>query len=220
MKAREVLRFALMLPLLGAMLFLSAGTLDYWQGWAWLGIFAAGSSFLGLYLARTNPALLERRTRRREQRGVQRLFQYGGMVLWPSSVVLSGLDHRFGWSHGVPWWLSMAALAVVAWTYELNFEVLRANTYAGATIGVEAEQKVVSTGPYAVVRHPMYAALAAMAVAMPLALGSWVVLAVSAAMVGSLVMRLLDEEKLLRSELPGYAEYCARVRWRLAPGVF
>lgn len=220
MQARVIVRFCTVLILLCALVIGSAGTVRYWQGWAGVALLGGCSITMVIYLMRRDPALLERRMRRQEQRPVQRVFHYAAMSAWLLCFALAGLDRRFGWSPVLPWWVCVLGLAAVIWGFWITLSTLRANTFAAATIGIEKDQKVISTGPYGIVRHPMYSGIAAVVAGMALALGSVAALATSAMMIGALVMRLLDEEKLLRAELPGYAEYCARVKWRLAPGVY
>jgi protein-S-isoprenylcysteine O-methyltransferase Ste14 len=220
MTGRVVLRFIFVLALIGAILFASNGSLHYWQGWMFLAVNLVLNAAIVGYLAKYDPILLQRRLERRERRQVQKWFQALGMVSWLGSLALSGVDHRFGWSGRLPGWVSVMGEIVLIAGYALIFAVLRANRFAAATIGVEAEQKVITMGPYTVVRHPMYSGITLMVLGVPPALGSWLGWAFSVGMIAMLVIRLQDEERLLRSELPGYAEYFARVKWRLAPGVY
>lgn len=220
MKKALIVRFAISLLLMAATLFLPTGTLRYWQGWAYFVATGIANALLVLYLGRHDPKLLERRVRGRETTAWRQTFQAALMLFWFGTVAVASFDHRFGWSRDLPVWLQVFALIVVVASYGLQIEVFRANTFAAHTIRVEAEQKVVSTGPYRWVRHPMYTGLSLLAIFTSLALGSWWGLIPAAMMIASLVFRLVDEEKLLRRELAGYAEYCARTRWRLAPGVF
>ncbi|HTW49248.1 MAG TPA: isoprenylcysteine carboxylmethyltransferase family protein [Acidobacteriaceae bacterium] len=220
MKAQIVVRFVVMLALLGCILMGAAGTVRFWQAWAFLALMGGGSIAMVVYLALRDPALLERRMRREEKRPMQKVFHYTVMSAWLLAFLLSGLDRRYGWSPVLPWWACALGLAAVAWGLAITFATLRANTFASATIELEKDQRVVSTGPYGIVRHPMYSGIVAIMAGMPIGLGSVAALAASAIMIAMLIIRLLDEEKLLRAELPGYAEYCARVKWRLAPGVY
>jgi protein-S-isoprenylcysteine O-methyltransferase Ste14 len=169
-----------------------------------------------------DPALLARRMRAgptAEHRPAQRIIatlSFGAII---AVVVLGGLDRRFGWSDVPAGVVLLGDLLVVLGLY-VTLLVLRANTFAGASIEIAADQRVISTGPYAIVRHPMYAGALVMAAGIPLALGSWPGLALVAALVPVLVWRIRDEESMLRAELPGYAAYTARVRWRLLPGLW
>jgi protein-S-isoprenylcysteine O-methyltransferase Ste14 len=220
MKAQMVVRFVVLMSLFGGILMGAAGTFHFWQAWAFLALMGGGSLAMVVYLARQDPALLERRLRRNEERPVQKVFHYTATVTWLLSFLVAGLDRRYGWSPALPWWLCALGLAAAAWGFYVTFATARANTFASATIGLERDQRVISTGPYGIVRHPMYSGIAVLMLGMAIALGSVAALAASALLIVLLVVRLLDEEKLLRTELPGYAEYCARVKWRLAPGVF
>ncbi|MGA3091862.1 MAG: isoprenylcysteine carboxylmethyltransferase family protein [Terriglobales bacterium] len=130
--------------------------------------------------------------------------------------LLPGLDHRFGWSH-LPLWLTILSQAFVLAGFLMIFWVLKANSFAAATIRVEPDQKVISSGPYRIVRHPMYLGASVMFLFAPLALGSYFALPVFALFIPIIVFRLLNEERILRQELPGYNEYCLHTRFRLVP---
>jgi protein-S-isoprenylcysteine O-methyltransferase Ste14 len=220
MTGKLVIRFALGLGALGALLWIAAGSLRFWQGWAWFVLTVVTNVGLTVYLARTSPALLERRMQRKESSKRQTVLHGLMMLFWVATLVVGGLDFRRGWSRGFPAWLVILALATSLATQWIFIAVFRANRFAAATIRVEAEQTVISTGPYGVVRHPMYTGLALMAILTPLALASWVALACTALALLVLVLRLLDEERVLRRDLPGYAEYCRQVQWRLIPDLF
>jgi protein-S-isoprenylcysteine O-methyltransferase Ste14 len=220
MKVNIVLRFAVVLTLIGIILFASAGTAHYWQGWVFLAVSAVANLMIVTYLFRRNPALLERRMQRKELRPLQRWFQRAGLLSWIGAVALAGLDRRSGWTKQLPGWVTAVAFVLLAASYVMIFEAMRVNAFASATIELQPEQKVIASGPYAIVRHPMYSGIVLMMLAVPPALSSWVALVCSGIMIAALVVRLLDEETMLRTELPGYGEYCTRVHWRLAPGVF
>lgn len=220
-KARMWTSVALSLIVIGLALFLSAGTIDYWQAWAYLGTTAVTSSLLTLATVR-DPILLEGRTRvgpAAEKRPLQKLIVLCGAVPGIAAFVVPGLDRRLGWS-SVPWWLCIAGNLLIVLSMWMVGRVFKENSYGSATVQVVKGQKVISTGPYAIVRHPMYASGAAYLVGLPLALGSYWGLIASALTILDLVWRLFDEEALLTRELSGYTAYCAQVRWRLVPGVF
>ena len=206
----------------GAIVFAAAGTLDYWQAWLFLTCYFSASLVVSLWLARNDPALLERRMRggpfaegERNQKIIMAFTSLGFIA----GLVVPGLDHRFGWSHVPEMIVFLAAFShLLGWLGILA--VFRANTYAAATIQVETGQKVISNGPYAIVRHPMYAAGALMIFSIPIALGSWWGVLVFVAILPALVWRLLDEERVLLRDLDGYAEYCGKVRYRLIPYVW
>ncbi|HTX56659.1 MAG TPA: isoprenylcysteine carboxylmethyltransferase family protein [Candidatus Acidoferrales bacterium] len=202
-------------------IFLPAGTLEYWQGWLFLGVSGVCSSLTFLYLAKNDRELLERRLRGplQEARGAQKLIVMAMYLCFFFSIVLSALDHRFGWTGAVPLLVFVGNLLVVAGMY-LYFLVYRENRFAAATVEIAEDQRVVSSGPYGIVRHPLYVALVTVAVGIPLALDSYWGLIFVAPIVALVVWRLLDEEALLAKSLSGYAEYQVRTRWRLIPGVF
>jgi protein-S-isoprenylcysteine O-methyltransferase Ste14 len=208
--------------ILAALLFVPAGTLDYWQAWVFMAVFVCSSSAVTVYLAIHDPELLERRMRAGpgpEREGAQKIIIILVMTGFLAMLVVPALDRRFGWSH-VPAYVCLVGAALVALSFFLIFFVLRANTYAASTVQVAEGQKVISTGPYALVRHPMYAGCFPMLVGIPLALGSWWGLAGLLVFVPTLIWRLVDEEGFLRKNLPGYTEYADKVRYRLVPHVW
>ena len=208
--------------LLGVLLFIPAGTLNYWQAWVFIVVFMTSVNVIGLYLALKDPALLERRKKfgpTKEQSPVQKVAISIGVLALLGMFVFSSLAHRFGWSP-VPAYGSLAGDALVALGLFLNLLVFKENSYGGSTIEVAADQKVISTGPYAVVRHPMYVGVLIMIIGIPLGLDAWWSLAIIALTAPVLIGRILDEEKLLRKDLPGYVEYTQKVRYRLVPYVW
>lgn len=201
------------------LLFAPAGTLDYWQGWLFLGVFAVVSLVPTLYLGRIDPATVDRRMHAgptAETRTVQKLVVVGIIVCFTGILVLSGIDHRFGWS-GVPAALSLLGAAMMAVGLGGAMLVVVQNRYAAATITVEDGQPLVTSGLYGIVRHPMYSASVVMMIGMPLALGSYWALLIVPVVLALLVIRILDEETMLREELAGYRDYMATVRYRLIP---
>ncbi|TLN02806.1 isoprenylcysteine carboxylmethyltransferase family protein [bacterium] len=207
---------------LAIILFLPAWTLNYWQAWVFIVVFLLSVSVIGLYLAIKDPALLERRKQvgpAAEQSTAQKIIMslalFGNLAL----LVFCALDHRFGWSP-LPAWVSIAGDGLVALGLLINLIVFRENTYGASNIRTEEGQQVISSGPYALVRHPMYLGVLVMMIGVPLALGSAWGLAVLAAILPGLAWRILDEEKFLKRELPGYAEYMQKVRFRLVPYVW
>jgi len=202
-------------------IFLPAGTFAYWQGWLLLGVGGVCGGLTFLYLAKNDRELLERRLRgpMQEARGAQKFIVTAMYLLLFFSIVLSALDHRFGWTGNVPLLVFVGNLLVVAGMY-LYFLVYRENRFAAATIEIAEDQRVISTGPYGIVRHPLYVALVTVAVGIPLALESYWGLMFIVPIVGLVVWRLLDEEALLAKSLSGYAEYQVQTPWRLVPGIF
>jgi protein-S-isoprenylcysteine O-methyltransferase Ste14 len=204
------------------LVFVPAGSLAYWQGWLFWTQLTAWSVAGTWYFLKRNPALVERRLRAgpaAEHDPVQKRIQLFMAIALCAIFVVSGLDHGLGWS-ATSWPVAIAGNILVAAGYLLVFWVLAENPFASATIEVAAGQRVVSTGPYAVVRHPMYAGALPAFLGIPLALGSWWGLLPGAALAAGLVARLRDEEAYLARNLPGYEAYRATVRWRLVPGVW
>jgi len=219
---RGILANLLTFAILLACLFIPAGTLSYWQAWVFLTVFAASSQALGIYFLTHDRKLVERRMKigpAAEQRPAQKIISALFMLGFVGFVVLPAFDHRFGWSPVAPV-LSVLANAIIVLSFVLFFLVMNSNSYAASTIQVEEGQRVVSTGPYAYVRHPMYSGALLLVAAMPLALGSWLSVLLIVPFFPVLVWRILDEEDFLRKDLPGYAEYMRRVRYRLIPRVW
>lgn len=222
LNARAWLALVVLVVVTGLLLFGCAGTARYWQAWMYLSIFTAASALISLDLMRRDRALLERRMRggpTAEKRPAQKLIMLGTSVAFLALLVVPALDHRFGWSP-VPFAVVVAGDALVAIGFHLISRVYRSNPFGSATIEVAENQIVVSRGPYAIVRHPMYASALLYLVGTPLALGSYWGLIPIAAILPLVVWRLLDEERLLARRLPGYAEYQRRVRYRLVPFVW
>lgn len=210
---------ALGLVAFGAMLFIPAGTFDYWQAWVFTAVFTVTTLVPSIYLARTNPAALQRRMHAgptAETRAIQKFIMVGAFVGFFGTVVISALDHRFGWS-SVPAVVAVAGDVLVATGLGTAMLVVVQNSYAAATVTVEADQPVVSTGLYSVVRHPMYAGNIVLMVGVPLALGSFWGLLLIVPNTLVMVLRILDEERVLDAQLPGYRDYTRLVRYRLVP---
>ncbi len=205
----------------GLMLFLPAGTFDYWQAWVFLAVFAVATWIPSVYLMRTNPAALERRMRGpfAETRPLQRIVIAFLSFCFLALFVFSALDHRFGWSR-VPASVSLVGDVLVALGLGVAMLAVIQNSYAAVNVTVEAGQHVVSTGLYGWVRHPMYTGNVIMMVGAPLALGSYWGLMVVVPGLLVLAMRIRDEEDMLEHELRGYRDYTQRVRYRLLPYVW
>ena len=210
------------LPIFFVLLFAPAWTLDYWQAWLYGFVFIGLSSAIGIYFLKRDPKVLARRMRvgpKAEGELSQKIIMSIILAGFAALIVLPGFDHRWHWS-SVPAWVSLLSLALVILGFLGTALVARQNSYAASTITVEENQPVVSTGLYAVVRHPMYAAALLLVIFTPLALGSCWSLLIVLAIIPALAWRLLDEERYLKAHLPGYAEYCKKVRWRLVPGIW
>lgn len=216
------LGFVSLAVVMGLVLFLSAGTVQYWEAWGYLAVFFGASLLITLYLMREDPALLKRRLRggpTAEKEKTQKIIMLFASLGFIASLVVPALDHRFRWS-SVPRSTIIAGDALTALSFYVVFLVYRENPFSSATIEIADDQKVISTGPYRFVRHPMYAGGLLLFIGTPLALGSYWGLLAFAVTLPALIWRLLDEERFLAKRLPGYVEYCAKVRWRLIPGVF
>jgi protein-S-isoprenylcysteine O-methyltransferase Ste14 len=216
---RSALRF---LATTACVLFAAAGTFDYWQAWIYLALQAVSLIAANAYMLRHDRELMRRRLaaeERGEQQRVQKLFMVLLAAFGLGGLVLAGLDRRLGWS-AVPLPVVAGACLLFAVGASVVLLVLRANTFASSVIEVEARQVVVTTGPYRLVRHPMYTGMLLMIVAGPLALGSYYAEILLSPLLALFVIRLLAEERLLSSGLPGYAEYMGRTRKRLVPGLW
>jgi protein-S-isoprenylcysteine O-methyltransferase Ste14 len=219
---RAFVSLVILILVMVALVFGAAGTLRYWQGWAFLACYFAASIAITLYLARRDPALLARRMRGgpwAEKEPTQKVIMSITSVGFVALLVLPGLDHRFGWSH-MPAVMAVAGdlLMLLGWLGILR--VFQENSFTSSTIELAADQRVISTGPYAIVRHPMYAAALLMLLGIPIALGSWWGVLVVIALLPALIWRLLDEERFLGRSLPGYVAYRERVRYRLLPRIW
>ncbi len=203
---------------LGAVLFLLAGTLDYWQAWVFVIVFMAMVTQQGVYLSIKDPELLERRKKIAPagESMAQKIFIIVGLVTDACLLLFSALDHRFGWSH-MPALVSVVGDALLVLSFFLYYLVFRENSFAASSIKTFDGQQVISTGPYALVRHPKYVGDLLLVVGIPLALGSWWALVFVVLTIPGLAWRILDEEKLLKKDLPGYTEYTQKVHYRLVP---
>jgi protein-S-isoprenylcysteine O-methyltransferase Ste14 len=212
-------RFVPGFAILCVVIFLPAGDLSWANGWLFLGSLAVLMLVALAWLLARDPALLERRMRTRERERPQKLVILVSLALIPGIFVLPGLDRRFGWS-SVPDWVVAIGMILVIAGYVLFYLVLRANSWASRVIEVQEGQRVIDSGPYAVVRHPMYLAVITIYLAAPLVLGSWWALIPAAAFPPILAIRAMSEEKILVEGLPGYDEYRKKVRWRILPGIW
>lgn len=212
-------RFALLAATVAILLFATAGTLDWWQAWAWIASWFVPSLLFTAHYLKADPAMIERRMRTREREREQRTIIRFGWVVSVAAFLLPGLDRRFGWSD-VPASLVVASDALVVAGYVLFTRVMRANRYASRTIGVDPGQTVVVTGPYAVVRHPMYASNLLVMLFSPIALGSWPGAGAALLFIPIIVARILNEEKVLARDLAGYARFLGERKHRLVPGIW
>jgi protein-S-isoprenylcysteine O-methyltransferase Ste14 len=222
--SRELTRRAVRIGLtafvaLSAMFFIPAGTLAYWQAWLYMGTLLIPMVFVVRYLLRNSPDLLERRFRYREKERTQIGVQTCGTFFLLLAFIMPGLDHRWGWS-SVPVWCVIVADLLVLLGYGLIIRVFMENEYASRTVEVVEGQRVIRTGPYAILRHPMYAGVVLFYLASPVALGSWWAFLPAAFILPMLVVRIVNEEQVLERDLTGYADYRQQVKYRLVPGVW
>ncbi|MBI5934314.1 MAG: isoprenylcysteine carboxylmethyltransferase family protein [Chloroflexi bacterium] len=213
------LRLVIGIPIIGLCFFWPAGTFDYWQAWLWLAILFLPLMGMFLYLIQRDPALLERRVRTGEQRPEQRRIIAASALFLILIFLLPGLDKRFGWS-SVPVWLVIVADVFVLAAFLLNFLVIRVNSYASRVVEIQDGQQVITSGPYALVRHPMYLSIILILLATPVALGSYWGVIPTLAYLPLLAARAKNEEELLVNDLPGYREYMQKTRYRLFPGIW
>lgn len=211
-----------LLIILGLLLFGFAGTVNYWQAWIFLMVFGVSTLLITVYLMKKDPELLERRVKAgsaAEKETKQKLIQFVAQIAFILIVILPGLDRRFDWSIVPINFVILGDLLVGLGLYFV-FLVFKTNTFTSATIEVDNDQKVVSTGPYAIIRHPMYSGAFVTLIGMPLALGSWWGVLAFIPLMMVIVWRLLDEEKFLTKNLKGYKEYCQKVNFRLIPFIW
>ena len=216
------LGLVLLAIVMGLLLFVPAGTVRYWQAWVFLAVFFGTSLLITIYLMKKNPALLERRLRggpTAEKENIQKVIMLFTSIGFLAVLAVSGLDRRFGWST-MPFYLVIGGDILILIGFYIVFLVYKENPFSSATVEVAPGQQVISTGPYARVRHPMYAGGLLYMTGMPLALGSYCGLLALVATAPFLLWRLFDEERFLSKNLQGYTDYRAKVRWRMIPGVF
>lgn len=203
---------------IGLVLFVPAGSLRYWEGWIYWSVTFIMTMFITAYFLKKNPELLARRNQFKEkepQRGIMRVISFLSMV----GFLIPGFDYRFHWS-AVPVWVIIASNAVVFLGYVFIFFVFKENSYASTIIQVEKEQQVITTGPYAIVRHPMYTGLLLTLLFTPLALGSYWALIFFLLSIPTTIFRIKKEEEVLLRDMPGYKDYCLKTRYRLIPSIW
>jgi protein-S-isoprenylcysteine O-methyltransferase Ste14 len=213
---------AILFVVMASLLFIAAGTVRYWQAWLFLAAYFAPAFAITVYLMKKDPALLARRMSGgpfAEKEPVQKVVMSIASLCFIGLIVLPAIDHRVGWSHLSPY-VALAGILLLLTGWLGIFFVFRENSFTSATIELAADQRVISTGPYALVRHPMYAAALVMLSGIPIALGAWWVLLIVIALLPALIWRLMDEERFLAQNLPGYGEYQRRVPYRLFPGLW
>lgn len=214
-----VSKFILGLILVAALVFIPAGSLNFFGGWLFLALLFVPMLILGVVLLIKSPALLQKRLNAKEKEGAQKGVVAASGLLFLAGFIVAGLDFRFGWST-VPNWAVILASVVLLVSYALYAEVMRENAYLSRTIEVSENQKVVDTGLYGVVRHPMYAVTIWLFLAIPIVLGSLWALICFAPYVAVIIVRIINEEKVLERELSGYTEYKKKVKFRLLPFIW
>lgn len=212
-------RFAAGVVLVAALLFLPAGTVDFFGGWLFMAVLFVPMLLLGAVLCVKSPELLEKRLRAKEARGEQSLVVKLSALMFLAGFIMAGLDCRFGWSE-LPRWVNWLGAGLFLLSYLLYAEVMRENAYLSRTIEIQQGQKVVDTGLYGVVRHPMYAATILMFCSMPLILGSLPAFEIFLLYPFLIALRIRDEEKLLTEELEGYEAYRRKVRYKVIPFIW
>jgi protein-S-isoprenylcysteine O-methyltransferase Ste14 len=220
--AKTAFGLAAVLAVMAAMIFIPARTVHYWQAWLFLCVYAICNLLVVAYLWKTDQALLARRMSGgpfAEGKPAQKIVMALASIGFIALLIIPALDHRQRWSNP-PAAVAIVGDIIVVFGFFVATLIFRENTFAAATIQIAEEQRVVSTGPYAIVRHPMYAGGLVLLAGIPLALGSYWGLVVMAALIPVLIWRLLDEETFLSENLIGYNEYRSKVRWRLIPGIF
>ena len=212
-------KFICGLLLVGALIFLPAGTIGYTYGWLFIGLLFVPMLIAGFVMMAKSPEFLKKRLDAKEKQGKQKGVVALSGLMFIAGFVVAGLDFRFGWSN-MPSWVVIAASVLFLVAYALYAEVMRENAYLSRTIKVEEGQTVVDTGLYGIVRHPMYAVTILLFLMIPLVLGSWFALIAFAFYPAIIIVRLKDEEALLTRELPGYAAYKQKVKYRIIPFIW
>ena len=214
-----IIKYVMGLLFVVAMVFLPAGSLEFWNGWLFIGLLFVPMFLLGIVLLWKAPELLRKRLNAKEKMSDQQGVVAVSGLMFLAGFVVAGLDHRFGWSV-MPQWVVMAAAAVFLISYALYAEVMRENEYLSRTIEVQKGQKVIDTGMYGIVRHPMYMVTMWLFIAIPIVLGSWYALILFLAYPAVIAVRIRGEEQLLEAELPGYKEYKNKVKYRMIPFIW
>ena len=214
-----MVRFSLMPIVLGLLILLPAGTFNFWQFYLYLVVIVVPMTVVLIYFLRNDPKFIERRLRTKEKEKPQKIIQLVFSLFFFAGYVVAGFDKRFGWSD-VPPSLVLLSDLLIFLGYTMVFFVFKQNSYASRIVEVEKNQEVISTGLYGFIRHPMYTGIIIMFIPTTIALGSWWGLIPVATIPVALVLRILNEEEVLGKELPGYKDYCRKIRYRLIPFVW
>lgn len=216
---RLIIRFFLGIAMVGALVFIPAGTIRFWNGWLFLTILTIPMAVSGVTLMINAPELLTKRLDTKESDPIQRRIILSIGIIFCAAFICAGFDFRFSWSR-VPLWVVLPASAVYLAGYGVYVEVIRENAWISRTVKVESEQRVVDKGLYKIVRHPMYTAVVVMFPMFGLILGSWLAFLLLMGIVPLMILRIRAEEETLKKSLVGYAAYMAKVRYRLIPGLW
>lgn len=219
LKRKMLLLFPAGFVIIEAVFYITSGSLAFWQAWIYSLIIFAWAFYISTYFLKRSPEFLERRMKYKEKELKQKTIIKIGSVIFLISFLIPGLDFRYGWSN-MPVWLVLASDAMVIFGYYLVFLAFKENPFAARTVEVFEGQKVIDTGLYSAVRHPMYTGIILMYVFTPTALGSFWALPLVIPIIAIIIFRTLNEEEVLKRDLPGYAAYCEKVRWRLLPHVW
>lgn len=214
-----ITKYLMGITLMGTLIFLPAGTLHWSNAWLLMAILFIPMFLMGIVMYVKSPELLTKRLNNKEKRSTQKGVVAMSGLIFIGGFVVAGLNYRFGW-HTLPNYISYLFATIFIIGYALYAEVMRENTYLSRTIEIQENQTVVSTGLYGIVRHPMYMATVLMYLAMPLVLGSLIAFGIMLLYIPIIIRRINDEEQLLKTELPGYSEYCTQVHWRLIPFIY
>jgi protein-S-isoprenylcysteine O-methyltransferase Ste14 len=214
-----IIKFSFGIIFVGLLLFLPAGTFDFFNAWLFMGLLFIPIFILGIFLFVKSPELLEKRLNAKEKENTQKGVVGFSAILFLASFLIAGFDFHFGWTQ-VPIWCVILASVILLVSYALYAEVMRENIYLSRTIEVQENQKVIDTGLYGIIRHPMYAVTIWLFLSIPVVLGSWWALLCMAPYPFLIAIRILNEEKLLENNLSGYKEYKAKVKYRLVPFIW
>ena len=214
-----IIRFSFIPLFLGLLIILPAGSFNYWQVYVYFAVLVVPMIFVLFYFLKNDPKFLERRTKVNEKEKQQKLISILSAIVFLAGFIITGFDHRFAWSN-VPIYIVIIADVIILLGYLIIFFVFKQNSYASRIIEVNENQTVISTGLYGIIRHPMYLGVLIMFLPTPIALGSYWGLIPFSILPVSLVLRILNEEKVLSEQLKGYKEYCKKTRFRLIPFIW